>query len=265
MAPGVGRAQGLARPTRLDRRAQDLRGDARRARVPHPRLQGRQRIDLAARLLLFLRGARAQDGLLALCRGFRVVRHGDLERGPADLRRGPQARRALRDRAAPRLALGGRRAASEVRRLRDLRARPLAAGAFRWASLRAAAPGPKGRAPRHSQHVEGLDRRLPRRRPQPSGYRQPRRFSETHRFLARRGDRLRGRRQDLERDDGRRLRAQRGRGHRLSRARRGRQARARRLCHYCTPVERLGRARRIPIQANPYSSPRSGWSSPTSA
>jgi hypothetical protein len=79
---------------------------------------------------------------------------------------------------------------------------------FRWASLRAAAPGPEGRAARHRQHVEGLDRRLPRRRPQPLGDGQPRRFSQTHRFLARPGDRLRRGRQDLERDDGRRLRAQ---------------------------------------------------------
>ena len=43
LAPRARRAQGLARPARRDRRAQDLRGDARRARIPHSRLQGRQR------------------------------------------------------------------------------------------------------------------------------------------------------------------------------------------------------------------------------
>ena len=101
--------EGVARPARRDRRAQDLRGDARRARLSHSRLQGRQRIDLAARLFQLFRAARAQDGFFALRRGFRVVQHRDLERGPADLRRGPQARRALRDRAAPGPALGGRR------------------------------------------------------------------------------------------------------------------------------------------------------------
>ena len=49
--PALDALEGVARPARLNRRAQDLRGDARRARVPHSRLQGRQRIDLAARLL----------------------------------------------------------------------------------------------------------------------------------------------------------------------------------------------------------------------
>ena len=94
---------------------------------------------LAARLLQFLRSSRAPDRFFALCRGVRLVRDRDLERGPADLRRGPQARRALRDRAAPGPALGGRRVAAHIRRLRDLRARPLAAGAFRRPGLRAAA------------------------------------------------------------------------------------------------------------------------------
>ena len=164
------------------------------------------------------------------------------------MRRGPQTWRALRNRAAPRPALGGRGAASEVRRLRDLRARPLAAGAFRRQGLRAAAPGSARRAARHRQHGEGVDRRLSGRRPQPARDRQPRRFSQAHRFLARRGDRLRGRRQDLERDDGRRLRAQRGRRHRLSRARRSRQARARRLRHRRAPVEGLGEARRFGLR-----------------
>ncbi len=83
----------------------------------------------------FSEASRAPDRFLALCRGIRLIGHGDLERGPADLRRRPQARRALRDRAAPGPALGGRRIAAQVRRLRDLRARPLAAGAFRWRGL----------------------------------------------------------------------------------------------------------------------------------
>ena len=76
MAPGARRLEGLARPPRLGRRAQDLRGDARRARLPHSRLQGRQRIRFAARLLQLLRAARAPDRFFALCRGVRLVRHG---------------------------------------------------------------------------------------------------------------------------------------------------------------------------------------------
>ena len=164
----------------------------------------------------FSEAAGAPDRFLALCGRIRLIQHGDLERGPADLRRGPQAWRALRDRAAPGPALGGRRIAAEVRRLRDLRARPLAAGAFRWPGLCAAAPGPEGRAARHRQHRQGLDRRLSRRRPQSAGDRQSRRFSETHRLVARGGDRLAGRSESLERDDGRRLRAQPGRRDRLS-------------------------------------------------
>ena len=74
---------------------------------------------------------------------------------------------------------------AEVGRLRDLCARPLAAGAFRRPGLRAAAPGTEGRAARHRQHREGLHRRLSRRRPQSVGDRQSRRFSEAHRFVAR--------------------------------------------------------------------------------
>ena len=265
MAPRARRLEGLARPPRLGRRAQDLRGDARRARLPHSRLQGRQRIRSAARLLQLLRAARAPDRFFALCRGIRLVRDGDLERGPADLRRGPQARRALRDRAAPGPALGGRRIAAQVRRLRDLRARPLAAGAFRRPGLRAAAPGPEGRAARHRQHREGLDRRLSRRRPQSARDRQSRRFPQAHRLVAGGGDRLAGRRESLERDDGRRLRAQPGRRDRLSGARRGRQARARNLCRHRAAVERRGESRRCETPTRACSSPRNGWWSPISA
>ncbi len=55
---------------------------------------------------------------------------------------------------------------SEVGRLRNLRARPLAAGAFRRQGLCAAAPGATGRAARHRQHGQGRDRRLSDWRPQ---------------------------------------------------------------------------------------------------
>ncbi len=54
VASGARRAQGLSRPPRLGRRAQDLRSDARRARLPHSRLQGRQRIRSSPCLLQFL-------------------------------------------------------------------------------------------------------------------------------------------------------------------------------------------------------------------
>ena len=71
----------------------------------------------AACLFQFLRAARAQDGLRALCGGVGRVEHGDLGGGPADLRRGPEARRALCDRGAPGPALGGRQVPAEVGRL----------------------------------------------------------------------------------------------------------------------------------------------------
>ena len=83
----------------------------------------------------FSEAARAQDRFFALCRGIRLIGDGDLERGSANLRRRPQAWRALRDRAAPGPAFGSGRIAAQVGRLRDLRARPLAAGAFRRAGL----------------------------------------------------------------------------------------------------------------------------------
>ena len=71
----------------------------------------------AARLLQLLGTARAPDRFFALCRGVGIERYRDLERGPADLRRGPQAWRALRDRAAAGPALGGRRIAAQIGRL----------------------------------------------------------------------------------------------------------------------------------------------------
>jgi hypothetical protein len=73
-------------------------------------------------------------------------------RRPADLRRRPEARRALRHRRAPGPALHRRRIPAQRRRLRNLCARPLAAGPFRRQGLRAAAPGPAGRAAHHGQH-----------------------------------------------------------------------------------------------------------------
>ena len=110
-----------------------------------------------------------------------------------------------------------------------------------------------------------VDRRLSRRRPQSAGDRQSRRFPQADRLVARRGDRIAGRREGLERLDGRRLRAQQGRRHRFSGARRGRQARARRLCHHRAAVEGRGEARRLGRRTRPCSSRRNGWSSPTSA
>ena len=70
--------------------------------------------------------------------------------------------------------------------LRNLCARPIAAGAFRRQGLCAAAPGPAGRAARHGQHGESGDRRLSDRRPQPARRRPARRFPEAHQRLARR-------------------------------------------------------------------------------
>ena len=200
------------------------------------------------RLFQLLRAARAQDGLCALCGGVGRVEHGDLDRGPADLRRGSQARRALRDRAAPGPALGGRRIAAQGGRLRDLRPRQIATSAFRRQGLRAAAPGPGGRAARHRQHGKGRDRSLPHRRPKPARDGEPRRFPQADRHLARPGHREHGRRQGLERLDGRRERAQQGRGDGIPGPQGRRAAQARRLSRHRPPVEgkgvRLGSARR---------------------
>ena len=124
--------------------------------------------DQSARLLHLLRAAGAQDRFRPLCRRVGRLEHRDLERGPADLRRRPEARRALRHRAARGAALGGRREPFEVGRLRDLRARPLAPGPFRRPRLCAAARGAGRRAARHRQHRQGRHRRLPHRRPQPA-------------------------------------------------------------------------------------------------
>ena len=216
----------------------------------------------AAGLFQLLRAARAQDGLCALCRGVGSVERRDLDRGSADLRRGPQARRALCDRAAPGPALGGRRIAAQGGRLRNLRPRQIAAGAFRRQGLRAAAPGPGGRAARHRQHAEGRDRSLPHRRPKPARDGEPRRFPQTDRHLARSGHREHGRREGLERLDGRRFRAQQGRGDGISRSQGRRTAEARRLSRHRAPVE--GEVVRTRINPKIRSSRRNGWSSRTS-
>ncbi len=79
VAPGPRRLSRQPRPARRRRHAQDLRGHARKARLPHPRLQGRQRILGAAGLLQLLRVARAQDGLFALCRGRRRRQFGHFQ------------------------------------------------------------------------------------------------------------------------------------------------------------------------------------------
>ena len=107
-----------------------------------------------------------QDRFRPLRRRGRRDQCGDLQRRPAALRRGPQARRALPHRHSPGPAFDGRRKPAEGRRLRDLCEGPLAAGAFRRPSLCAAPPRPARRAADHGQHGEGVGRRLSRRRPQ---------------------------------------------------------------------------------------------------
>ena len=78
-----------------------------------------------------LRSAGARQGRFrALRRRFRRGQRRRHGRGAAALRRRPEARRALRHRAAPGPAVGCRREPAEVGRLRDLRPRPLAAGAL---------------------------------------------------------------------------------------------------------------------------------------
>ena len=156
--------------------------------------------------------------------------------------------------------------AAQGRGLRGLRARPLAAGAFRRPRLCAAAPGPARRAADDGQHRESVDRRLSHRRPQSARRDRARRLPQADHHLARERDRVAGRRQGVERDDGRRLRTQPGRRHRFPDRQGGRQARPRRLSRHRAAVEGRERAggdqRRRPGRA---SSRRNGWSSPTSA
>ena len=64
-----------------------------------------------------LRVARPQDRFRALCRRRRRRRYGHFQRGSADLRRRPQARRALCDRHPRGPAVGGRRIAAQIGRL----------------------------------------------------------------------------------------------------------------------------------------------------
>ena len=71
----------------------------------------------------------------------------------AALRRRPEARRALRLRAAPGPAVVRRREPAEVGRLRDLCPRPLAAGALHRPQLRPAAHRPGGHPARLGQHA----------------------------------------------------------------------------------------------------------------
>ena len=94
----------------------------------------------------------AQGRLHALRRGVgrgQCRRHGG---GRAALRRRAEARRALRRRAAPGPAVRRRREPAEVGRLRDLRPRPLPAGALHRPQLRAAAHRPGGHPGRLGQH-----------------------------------------------------------------------------------------------------------------
>ena len=101
-----------ASPRRHAGRPHRLRGAARGARLPHHRLQGRFRRRLAARLLPVLRSAGARQGRFrALRRRGRRGQRRRHRRGAAALRRRPEARRALRHRAAAGPALGRRREA----------------------------------------------------------------------------------------------------------------------------------------------------------
>ena len=71
----------------------------------------------SARLLQFFRAARPQDGFRALRRGGGRGERGPFERGAADLRGRPPARRALRDRRASGPAVRRRRIAAQIRGL----------------------------------------------------------------------------------------------------------------------------------------------------
>ena len=206
LAPLARRLSGEPRPARRSRHRQDLRGSAGKARLPHRRLQGRQRFGLAANLLSFLRTARPQDRFRALCRDIGRGQRRRQRRGAADLRRGPEARRALRDRDSQGAPFDRRRIPAQGRRLRDLHPRPLAAGPFHRQELRAAAARPAGRAAGHRQHRQDRDRRLSRRRPQSAGGGHARRLPQADQRQPRGGDRQPGRRQDLERRARRRIR-----------------------------------------------------------
>ena len=177
------------------RRAQDLRGNARGARLPHPRLQGRQRIGAPARLLQLLRPARAQDRFRALCRGFRRVEHGDLRpRTSSSASRASSTASAMRSccaRACP------RRSANQLLKSADYEIY------VRDRSPQAHFAGKAYVLPRQGQQGAPLvtvntakvaidvyrigDRNL-------LGDRQPRRFPQADRLIARAGHREPGRR-----------------------------------------------------------------------
>ena len=154
VAPGTRGLPREPRPGRPRARARDLRGAARGARLPHPRLQGRCGCRRAAGLLHLLGDAGAQDRFRALRRGLgRHERRRD-GGGLAGLRGRAEAWRPIRRGAAPGPALFGGRDPAEGRRLRDLRPRPRAPGALHGPQLRPAPHGPGGRAAPLRQRAE---------------------------------------------------------------------------------------------------------------
>ena len=144
-----------ARPARGRRGAPDLRGAARPARLPHPRLLGRRRRGLAARLLPVLRGPAWQAHRLLALRGARRQRQaGDHHGRKATLRRGAEARRALFGDAARRPAVDRARDAAALGRLQHLCARPQPVRALHRQGLCAAAHRPARHSGGERQHLE---------------------------------------------------------------------------------------------------------------
>ncbi len=167
MAPGARFHAARARYARERRPARPIRAAAQRARLPHAGLLGRFRRRFAARLLPVLgRIARQAHRFLALRRGGGPGQAGDLGQRQAAMRRGPQARRALRDHAARRPAVGGARDAGEIGRLHHLRARPQAVRALFRQGLCAAAHRPARHPGAQRQHQRGRAVDLSHRRPQ---------------------------------------------------------------------------------------------------
>ena len=165
LAPGPRRLRGEPRAGRRAGGARDLRGAAGRARLPHPRLQGRFRRGRPARVLHLLGGAEPKTDYAPFVAVSGSSAAAVTAEGSQVCVDGLEARRPLRLRAAPGPALGGRREPAQGRRLRDLRARPRPAGALHRAQLRPAPHRTGGRAPGLGERGQARRRGAAHRRP----------------------------------------------------------------------------------------------------
>ena len=231
LAPGHRCAQSQPLAGRRRAGARGPRQAGGRARLPHPRVQGRGGCGPAAPVHPVLRAPGARPGrLVAVLQGRRQGPAGG-DRGSApDLPRRPRPRPALRGAGARRPALRHRREARQDGGACHLRQGPRRFGARHGPRLRAAQPGPAGHPARHRQHRHDQGRGLPHRRPQPGADAAGRRLRQADLVLRHRRPQGAHRRARLCRRDGGGHAPQRGRDHGLPHRRGRPQAAARRLC-----------------------------------